>query len=105
MKRALLLVCAVFFLFGYGYSAAKQEKTVTLMVYSGAGLKKPMEKIKEQFEKENPSVQLTMIYAQGRGSFWRNWKNREKAMYLSSVQNPRMTLPSYSVYNACVQWG
>lgn len=63
MKRVLLLVCAVFFLFGYGYSAAKQEKTVTLMVYSGAGLKKPMEKIKEQFEKENPSVQLTMIYA------------------------------------------
>ena len=62
MKRVLLLVCAVFFLFGYGYSAGKQEKTVTLMVYSGAGLKKPMEKIKEQFEKENP-VQLTMIYA------------------------------------------
>ena len=39
MKRPLLLVCAVFFLFGYGYSAAKQEKTVTLMVYFGAGLK------------------------------------------------------------------
>jgi len=60
VKRALVLVCAVLFLFGC--TESKPKETVTLMVYSGAGLKKPMEKIKEQFEKENP-VQLTMIYA------------------------------------------
>lgn len=45
-----------------GYAAPRKEEPATLMVYAGAGLKKPMEKIKEQFEKEH-SVQITMVYA------------------------------------------
>ncbi len=41
-------------------SEAKEE--TELLVYSGAGLKNPMEKIKEEFEKEN-GISLNLIYA------------------------------------------
>lgn len=40
----------------------EQTETVELMVYSGAGLKKPMEKLKEIFEKEK-NIKLNLIYA------------------------------------------
>lgn len=42
--------------------ANKQAEAVELTVYSGAGLKKPMEKLKEKFEKEK-NIKLNLIYA------------------------------------------
>lgn len=39
------------------------KEVVELTVFSGAGLKKPMEDIKSQFEKENPNIKINYIFA------------------------------------------
>ena len=40
-----------------------EKENVELTVFSGAGLKKPMEDIKSEFEKENPNVKINYIFA------------------------------------------
>lgn len=62
LKRVICCLCICAAVLFSGYAAPRKEEPATLMVYAGAGLKKPMEKIKEQFEKEH-SIQLTMVYA------------------------------------------
>ncbi|MDO5714235.1 MAG: molybdate ABC transporter substrate-binding protein [Tissierellia bacterium] len=43
--------------------AKEPVEDVELLVYSGAGLKKSMEEIKDHFEKDHPGVSIQLIYA------------------------------------------
>lgn len=44
-------------------TSGKEKEAVSLIVYSGAGLKKPMEEIKKAFEAENSNVTIQYVYA------------------------------------------
>lgn len=41
----------------------EDKESIELTVFSGAGLKKPMEEIKSEFEKSNPNVKINYIFA------------------------------------------
>lgn len=70
MKKGLsilgMLFVMVFFVFGCGENKdtqnVKKQNDKTLLVYSGAGLKKPMEKIADDFNKET-GVKVEYIFA------------------------------------------
>ncbi|MDO5707231.1 MAG: molybdate ABC transporter substrate-binding protein [Andreesenia angusta] len=40
-----------------------EKESIELTVFSGAGLKKPMEEIKSEFENENPNIKINYIFA------------------------------------------